>query len=258
MQSVTLLGFKLPVAAVCFIGHFIFFHIGCILLSLCDHFKLLQRYKLQRSDNDHSYFELLPRVLFNQLFLMLPAMLLFQYFGLGFQTTEALYSPIVYIVFSLWMALGHDVLFYLGHRFLLHSKWGFMHLGHDLHHSTKATIAISSMYMGVIDYILEIIIPYLVPLLFLPSDLFFDAMAPCLGAIGGLYEHSGYNFFPFFEALSTVAHTMHHVRYNCSYSDGVGSTNLMDNALHTTYYHYGYKSIPRMKRHQVSMEELED
>lgn len=43
-----------------------------------------------------------------------------------------------------------------------------------------------------------------VPLLFLPSDLFFDAMAPCLGAIGGLYEHSGYNFFPFFEALSTV------------------------------------------------------
>jgi sterol desaturase/sphingolipid hydroxylase (fatty acid hydroxylase superfamily) len=162
MQSVTLLGFKLPVAAVCFVGHFIFFHIGCILLSLCDHFKLLQRYKLQRSDNDHSYFELLPRVLFNQLFLMLPAMLLFQYFGLGFQTTEALYSPIVYIVFSLWMALGHDVLFYLGHRFLLHSKWGFMHLGHDLHHSTKATIAISSMYMGVIDYILEIIIPYLV------------------------------------------------------------------------------------------------
>lgn len=253
MQRAKLLGVSLPVSVVCFIGHFVFFHVGCILLSLCDYFQLLQSYKYQKSPPDDSYWKLLPRVLFNQLFLLLPAMLLVQYFGLGFRTTEVLYSPVVYIVYSVWMAFGHDILFYLGHRFLLHSKWGFMHLGHNLHHSTKANIAISSMYMGVIDYVLEIVIPYLVPLLFLRSDMFFDALAPCLGAIGGLYEHSGYNFFPHFKALSTVAHTMHHVRYNCSYSDGVGSTNLMDNALHTAYYHYGYKSIPNSGRNLKSL-----
>eukprot|EP00871_Galdieria_phlegrea_P004855 jgi/Galph1/5370/GphlegSOOS_G4092.1 len=253
MKCLTFLGLQLPLAVICFIGHFVFFHVGCVSLSLCDYLNLLQKYKMHKL-GDESYFQLLPRVLFNQLFLLLPSMLMAQYLGLGFCTSEAVFHPLVYVLLALWMALGHDVLFYLGHRFLLHSKWGFMRLGHDLHHSTKASIAISSMYMGTLDYILEIVLPYLIPLCLIRSDMFFDALAPCLGAVGGLYEHSGYNFFPVFETLSTFAHTMHHVRYNCSYSDGVGSTNLMDNALHTTYYHYGYKTIPKTRQKLVTLE----
>lgn len=54
-----------------------------------------------------------------------------------------------------------------------------------------------------------------------------------LGALGGLYEHSGYNFWPFVWSLDTRIHGLHHVYYSCSFADGVGAPALLDSALRT-------------------------
>lgn len=94
------------------------------------------------------------------------------------------------------------------------------------------------MYMSSPDFLLEIVIPYLVPLIFLSmanvcSSATCVAILP-LGALGGLYEHSGYNFFDGIAALDTTVHGMHHRFYHCSFADGVGAPSIFDAAMGTT------------------------
>eukprot|EP00276_Gloeochaete_wittrockiana_P009998 CAMPEP_0184664268 /NCGR_PEP_ID=MMETSP0308-20130426/51950_1 /TAXON_ID=38269 /ORGANISM="Gloeochaete witrockiana, Strain SAG 46.84" /LENGTH=100 /DNA_ID=CAMNT_0027107535 /DNA_START=806 /DNA_END=1108 /DNA_ORIENTATION=- len=49
---------------------------------------------------------------------------------------------------------------------------------------------------------------------------------------------------------------MHHTRYSCSFSDGVGSANMMDNVFKTTYRHYGYQTIPQQFSKKVVPSEV--
>jgi sterol desaturase/sphingolipid hydroxylase (fatty acid hydroxylase superfamily) len=143
-------------------------------------------------------------------------------------------------VFSAWMMVAHEVLFYLAHRFILHNRWGYKALGHDLHHSADATCAITAMYMSPIDFVLEILIPYLLPLCCAtPWVRGFDmnAAALALGSLGGLYEHSGYNLLPGVYMADTFYHISHHrtsfAGNGVSYADGVGSFGVLDTACGT-------------------------
>ncbi|KAF6003509.1 hypothetical protein F1559_001556 [Cyanidiococcus yangmingshanensis] len=242
----------LPLSLTCFFGHFCFFHLGCLVFELLDKKGWLAGYKEFKGDQQR-YLELLSQVLFNQFFILLPAMFLSETFGIAFDSLDRQNQPLrhsvwEYIPQAAWMTIGHDLFFYLGHRFLLHSAWGYHFFRHDVHHSTKASIALSSMYMASSDYLLEICVPYLVPLCLLKADAAFHFFAIALGSLGGMYEHSGYNFWPRLPGLSTMAHGMHHTRYNCSFSDGVGSSNIMDGLFRTSYEHVypkwsGKKSI---------------
>lgn len=94
------------------------------------------------------------------------------------------------------------------------------------------------MYMSAPDFLLEIVIPYLVPLIVLSKTNLCNtptciAILP-LGAFGGLYEHSGYNFFEGIAALDTTVHGLHHRFYNCSFADGVGAPSILDTAMGTS------------------------
>ncbi|KAK4536373.1 hypothetical protein CDCA_CDCA08G2398 [Cyanidium caldarium] len=230
-----------PLSLVCFICHAVVFHGGCALFALLDRKRWLQRYKELKGDQ-LKYRDMIGCVLRNQLLLLLPPMLLCERLGWAFVYREAdgtvrQEGVFQYAVNAMWMTLGHDLFFYVGHRFVLHSPQGFKFFQHDMHHSTKASVALSSMYMAPCDYMLEICVPYLVPLCLLRADPLFNLAAITFGGIGGMYEHSGYNFCPQVPGLSTMAHGMHHTRYNCSFSDGVGSSNLMDNMFRTDYEH---------------------
>jgi hypothetical protein len=229
----------LPLSVICFLAHLFVFHLGCFLFEVMDQSGWLLDYKEFRGDQ-RRYWALLPQVCFNQFFILLPSMYLCEKLGVAFDSIDSRQQQLRqtiwhYLFYAVWMTIGHDIFFYLGHRFLLHSSWGYQLLQHDLHHSTKASIALSSMYMAPSDYVLEICVPYLVPLCMLKADAAFHFVAIALGSLGGMYEHSGYNFCPYFPGLSTMAHGMHHTRYNCSFSDGVGSSNLMDGLFRTSY-----------------------
>lgn len=224
-----------PLSVFCFLTHCLVFHAACAAFAYIDRHKLLRRYKEHNSDR-RTYRDMLPLVVLNQAFLLLPVMYAAERAGLAFQRSAA--QPALHVLANTaWMTLGHDVFFYLGHRFLLHTPFGYVFFRHDVHHSTKASVALSSMYMAPSDYVLEIIVPYLVPLCMIRSDAKFNVLAIALGSLGGMYEHSGFNFWPRMPGLSTLAHSMHHARYNCSFSDGVGSSNIMDEALRTSYHH---------------------
>ena len=223
-----------------------------------------------------SYDKLLPQVLFNQTFLLLPSMMLAEYMGWGFSGTTRLH-PLRFVANLPAMAIGHDVVQYVFHRFLLHQPniKLMRFLRHSVHHSTRASTAISACYMSPQDFCLEIVLPYLLPLAMVGgggADWRFHFMVAGSGAIGGLYEHSGYDFSailpgvtakmgdsaaktegidayePDFTSytwavvrpllagfLDNRAHSEHHWRGNVSFSDGFGSPGACDTLFKTRW-----------------------
>eukprot|EP00871_Galdieria_phlegrea_P000423 jgi/Galph1/1381/GphlegSOOS_G73.1 len=232
--------FKVLWNILCFISHSLCF--------LCDTGPLQNPAKVQ----------LLPRVLFNQVVFYLPSCVLGEKLGLVFRQADEK------TIFSLWklpiymtlFSFYHEIVFYSAHRWLLHSKWGFNLLGHNIHHTTKGSVAISQHYMSVIDYFLEIVISILVPLALIRGNAWFDCLILVEDAILGTYDHSGYDFFlGNLKRYSPAYHSMHHLRSSCSYGDGVGSLALLDNLFRTGYQHFGYKSFPKLKTNLVHTEE---
>jgi sterol desaturase/sphingolipid hydroxylase (fatty acid hydroxylase superfamily) len=228
------------------------YHAAGLLFEWADLTKVLAPFKVRHADK-LSYAALLPRVLFNQTCVLLPAMIVFQWLGLAF--TGAPHIGLWHFVAALvLMGVGHDVVQYFSHRYLLHSPRLFRKLGHSLHHSTGASRAISACYMTAADFFLEIVLPYLVPLVLVAAgtDVPFHLTAASLGALGGLYEHSGYDFavrlrqeekpgaryrlLAFFgQLITSKAHGEHHRRGNVSFSDGFGSPGICDTFFKTRW-----------------------
>ncbi|KAJ5112252.1 hypothetical protein N7532_000297 [Penicillium argentinense] len=219
-----------------------------------------------REPDRKGFMKMLPQVLFNQFFVLLPCMILTEWLGLCF--TGISYSTLIRIfVIFYGMALGHDIVQYTTHRFLLHNhNIRLMRvLRHSVHHTTTASRGISACYMFPTDYFLEIVLPYLVPLAVLGgggmSRLFHFPVAG-LGAAGGVYEHSGYDLCLSFHlhdkipagsegslksyvlnllfkwlsgTLDNRAHGEHHARANISFSDGFGSPEFCDTIFGTRW-----------------------
>jgi sterol desaturase/sphingolipid hydroxylase (fatty acid hydroxylase superfamily) len=236
----------LPLAFWVWVVHMLVFHVGALGFEVCDRRGILKRYKIRNIDR-LSYGKILRRVLVNQIFILLPAMLLCQYAGLAFVGPRHL-SLLMFVAGMLLMGVGHDVVQYAAHRWLLHDprlRW----LGHSLHHATGASKSISALYMSGGDFFLNIVLPYLLPLVLIGgggSDVLFHFLTMGLGVIGGLYEHSGYDFGAARERsrllrlipasfISSHAHGQHHRRSSVSFSDGFGSPGLCDTLFGTRW-----------------------
>lgn len=212
----------------------------------------LADYKVRPVDR-MTYAQILPRVLFNQVFVLLPAMYAVEKLGLAYTGSPHL-SLLMFAVGMLTLTVGHDLVQYATHAWILHRPSLMRKLGHSVHHSTTASRSISACYMSAADFFLEICCPYLAPLIvfgLLPggggANVLFHIVTVSAGAFGGLYEHSGYDFsvklaksanpLARFAAtrLTSRAHAEHHSRGNVSYSDGFGSSNICDTAFKTRW-----------------------
>jgi sterol desaturase/sphingolipid hydroxylase (fatty acid hydroxylase superfamily) len=242
----------LPLSVLTWLVLMAVYHAVGLLFEWADRSKILASFKVRDGDS-LSYAGLLPRVLFNQIFVLLPAMVAVQYSGLAFTGAPNMsfwYFPAGLVL----MGVGHDIVQYAFHRFLLHRPSLFRKLGHSVHHSTGAAKAISACYMSAADFFLEIVLPFLVPLVLVRAgaDITFQLTVASLGAIGGLYEHSGYDFavrLPrenssgarfqplaiLAQLITSRAHGEHHRRSNVSFSDGFGSPGICDTFLKTRW-----------------------
>lgn len=205
------------------------------------------RFKVRPAER-RSYFDILPRVLANQVFLLLPAMGAIEALGLAYVGPAHLTIGQM-VVSAAGLTIGHDVVQYIAHRNVLHRPRYLSLLGHSLHHTTSASRAISACYMSPADFVLEIVLPYLVPLALVGgcgSDFLFHSFVVAAGAFGGLYEHSGYDFSIDLRAaggwrrglgnmLSSQNHFAHHARGDVSFSDGFGSSGLCDTIFRTRF-----------------------
>ncbi len=218
----------------------------------CDRTGLLKIFKVRRAEK-LTYRQLLPRALTNQVFVLLPSMLLVQWLGWAF-TGPAHLGVWRFLALLVGMAVGHDIVQYVAHRYLLHHPRLQRVLGHSVHHSTEASKAISALYMAPADFFLEVVLPYLLPLVILGggSNILFNLLVAGLGAFGGLYEHSGYDFAaplrnsgfykkrPWLGAavetlITSHAHGQHHARGMVSFSDGFGSPGICDTVFATRW-----------------------
>jgi sterol desaturase/sphingolipid hydroxylase (fatty acid hydroxylase superfamily) len=228
----------LPFSLIVWAGQMVAFHAVGLGFEWVDRSGVFTRFKMRPPDR-MSYAAMLPRVLFNQVFVLLPAMLACEWAGLAF--TGAPHLSLVWFVAALpLMAVGHDVVQYAGHAWLLHHPrlaW----LGHRIHHSITASRSIGAAYASVPDFILNIVLPYLIPLILIGgggTDIAFHLIVAALGAVGGLYEHSGYDFAVLLKRgglVSSHAHAEHHRRWKVSFSDGFGSPGLCDTLFRTRW-----------------------
>jgi sterol desaturase/sphingolipid hydroxylase (fatty acid hydroxylase superfamily) len=242
----------LPLSVVVWIVQMIAYHGFGLWFEWLDRTGRLQDYKVRPVDS-FTYMQVLPRVLANQVFLLLPAMVLVEKLGLAYVGAPVL-SPLMFLVGMAILTVGHDVVQYVSHAWILHRPTLMRKLGHSVHHSTTASRSISACYMSAADFVLEICFPYLLPLIvfgLLPgggsSMWLFHFVTVSAGAFGGLYEHSGYDFsvklaqsgnpLARFVAtrISSRAHAEHHGRGNVSYSDGFGSSNICDTIFKTRW-----------------------
>jgi sterol desaturase/sphingolipid hydroxylase (fatty acid hydroxylase superfamily) len=258
------LPYWLPLSVLTFAVQMLVYHGVGLWLEWCARTGRLRAYKMRPVER-LSYFEILPRVLVNQFCILLPSMMLVQYLGLAFVGAPHLSAP-HFIAAMAMMGIGHDFVQYATHRFLLHRPLLMRKLGHNVHHSTTASRGISACYMGYADFFLEIVLPYLLPLMVVGAgaDISFQLLVAGLGAIGGLYEHSGYDFsirlprgapglkgrlFAALAALtSSKAHAEHHRRGNVSFSDGFGSPGITDTVFATRWDLVGDRGEPRRQR----------
>lgn len=243
----------LPLSVFVWAVQMVFYHGAGYAFEYCDRTRALRRFKVRDIDRK-SYAQLMPRVLANQVFILLPCMMAMQATGLAFAGQEHL--PLWRFIISLAaMGVGHDIVQYATHRHLLHRPSLVRKLKHSIHHSTGASKAISACYMSGADFFLEIVLPYLLPLAVIGgggSDIVFHTMIAGLGAVGGVYEHSGYDFaamlpkariaerMPRFvtvlgRLVTSHAHGQHHAKGNVSFSDGFGSPGVCDSMFGTRW-----------------------
>jgi sterol desaturase/sphingolipid hydroxylase (fatty acid hydroxylase superfamily) len=241
-----------PLAAQIWVVQMLAYHGIGLWFEWLDRSGRLKRFKFKRMER-MSYFEMLPRVLANQIFILLPSMLFMQWAGLAFVGSPAVSFP-VFVASVAFMTLGHDVIQYIAHRFILHRVDMMRRLGHAVHHSTIGSLGISACYMSAADFFLEIVCPYLIPLAFAPlgSNFLVHSLVVTAGSFGGLYEHSGYDFalalrepsdghvpgrltLALAKMISSEAHAAHHARGNVSFSDGFGSSNICDTLFRTRF-----------------------
>jgi sterol desaturase/sphingolipid hydroxylase (fatty acid hydroxylase superfamily) len=242
----------LPLSVLAWAVQMAVFHGVGLFFEWSDRTGALSSFKVRDVDR-LSYLQLLPRVLTNQVFVLLPAMVAFQYAGLAFTGAPHL-SLLHFLVAMVLMGVGHDIVQYVFHRFVLHRPSLIRKLGHSVHHSTGASKGISACYMSPTDFFLEIVLPYLIPLALVAAgaDVVFHLTVASLGAIGGLYEHSGYDFSLRLSRpgrsnsklqpaawlaamLTSKAHGEHHRRSNVSFSDGFGSPGICDTIFKTRW-----------------------
>lgn len=243
----------LPLSVVAFLAMMLVYHGIGFAFEWADRTGMLKSAKVRNVDR-MTYAQLLPRVLINQVFILLPAMVLVQWAGLAFTGAPHL-APWRFILNLALLAIGHDIVQYITHRHILHRPGLMKTFGHAVHHSTGASKAISACYMSKSDFFLEITLPYLVPLILVGgggSDILFHVLVAGLGAFGGLYEHSGYDFaVPFRQSrfykavpwlggiiasqINSKAHREHHIRTHVSFSDGFGSPGICDTVFATRW-----------------------
>ncbi|MGD0634349.1 MAG: sterol desaturase family protein [Beijerinckiaceae bacterium] len=252
-MALSFLPWWFPLSVVIWVVQMVIYHGVSYFFESCDRTGRLRRFKVREADRK-TYWQLMPRVLFNQVFILLPCMVLVQVLGLAFVGTPHI-GALRFVLSMMALMIAHDVVQYVAHRHLLHRGRFVRLLKHSVHHSTGASKAISACYMSGPDFFLEITLPYLLPLVLIGgggSDFVFHSVIAGLGAVGGIYEHSGYDFsvllpksaiaarMPRFVTtlaamITSHAHGQHHVKGNVSFSDGFGSPGICDSMFGTRW-----------------------
>ena len=194
----------------------------------------LHQYKIQPNikplvNNPSKILQIGKLVIFNQL-IITPILTNFFYYFYKQNSNTIREYPTVFIIVRdiIIFFFVTEILFYYSHR-LLHIPFIYKNV-HKLHHSYTSPIAIATLYVHPIEYIISNIIPVLTGPLLCNSHLITIYIWLFIVMIDTILVHSGYNLC---KVVNTVNHDMHHKVLSCNY----GVINILD-YLHGTLHKY--------------------
>lgn len=183
--------------------------------------KALYATKLQpKAVNTVSLSDCVKQVLFNQILVLLPALLGLNLMG-NLKITQELPSIFTVILHLTLTLLAGEVLYYYTHR-ILHTRWLYRAI-HKRHHNYKAPIAIVSLYAHPLEVLFGNILSLIGPAFFLGLNTYTWYWAIVLGFIDSISDHVGYD-------VKGDFHDLHHQHTTYNY----GSIGILD-YLHGTY-----------------------
>lgn len=188
-----------------------------MLLDFTQFPKFLVKYKIQEGKNappdTYKVIKVIATVLFNQA-LGFPAAYLNYFTWTKRNLSDLSYVPSTVETFgSLFLCmLGHDFIFYHGHK-LLHHPALYKHI-HKKHHEWQAPIAAAAVYAHPVEHALTGIISTSAGLAILASPIPIMWLWYCWIGFQVQNDHSGYHFPLMF---SPEFHDYHHLKFHTSY-----------------------------------------
>lgn len=122
----------------------------------------------------------------------------------GFSTEKTNFAYILRDVVLYYIV--HDKIFWIIHR-IIHLP--LIYKIHKQHHSTFGTIAVSCFYMSVVDAVLELFVPFILPVLIINGSKIATIVWSIIAITNTFTAHSGYGI---------LDHYNHHSKQNVNYS----------------------------------------
>ena len=111
---------------------------------------------------------------------------------------------------------GYETVFYCTHRWLHHPS---LFAYHAMHHASKASVGVSGMYQGSVDYFLTTTLAHSLAPLLCNTHVSVLWITAFLGGINSVQSHGGYVWT--WDVLPSPAdHALHHVNYKCNFATG--------------------------------------
>ena len=159
---------------------------------------------------------MIPQALINQLISLICFIIYFtNYFSLNYipRGYKRISANLIEISIELGLYyLIYDFVFYYLHLLLHTPNFYFIH---KKHHSTFGTIGISNYYMSTLDFILEVIIPFILGPFIINCHAITFIIFLVISNLNSIIVHSGYQI-PFLPQPDI--HFIHHDQYNKNYS----------------------------------------
>lgn len=212
-----------------FMNYLIFnftFYISNIILFIIDHFKILDKFKIQQnkiqttSVIDDTYKNSLYVVLWNSLICIIPGLL---FVGAYENAYEGDFTIIKFGFDIMFARILTEILFYTIHR-ICHLSPFYKYI-HKKHHEIITPVGITTLYMTPIDLYIGNILPTYLPLYILhshPITIKFWIIATTINAV--VFAHSG------FKKIAN-SHDYHHSHFNKNF----GTDLFMDRLFDTEY-----------------------
>lgn len=164
-------------------------------------------------DNWKKYPQAAKTSLFNQLFIGLPSLFLFEHYSMV-AVNNSLYDNYIVMGIKVFMIINMANLFFYTTHLLLHHPKLYKHI-HYKHHEFTEPIAVATLYSHPIEYLISNVLAFYIPIILIGTTYNMMLVLISLGTLISTFAHVEY------KTISTHNdHIVHHKLYKYNFGFG--------------------------------------